>query len=138
MILPQQRQVREVFLCFLADPDAYVREWAAFYIHCDRCSLDSPEIRAALRRLVDDLKDAVRAEACATLGLLGDRAIVPYLIRQFENGTVWSWNLEAATKLGDPAFIPVLRHLRNGYRKTHWFYKSVTETIKVIRVKNML
>ena len=133
--LPQKRQVQAVFLCFLADPDAYVREWAAFYIHCQGCSLDSPEIRTALWRLVDDPKDAVRAEACATLGLLGDHAIVPYLIRQFETGTVWSWNLDAAAKLSDPAFLPVLYHLRSCYRKKHWFYKSVAKTIQEIQSK---
>lgn len=130
---PQLQQAHDIFLEFLSDSDAYVREWATFYVHCEHAGLNSPEIRAALWRLVDDPKDGVRAEACAALGLFGDREIVPYLIRQFESGTVWSWNLDAAKKLGDPAFIPVLRHLRKGYRKTHWFYKSVTETLKAIQ-----
>jgi HEAT repeat protein len=130
---PQLQRARMVFLEFLRDSDAYTREWAAFYVHSERAGLDSPEIRAQLWRLVDDPEDSVRAEACAALGLFGDREIIPYLIRQFESGTVWSWNLEAAEKLGDPAFIPVLRHLRKGYRKTHWFYKSVTDTLTAIK-----
>jgi HEAT repeat protein len=131
--LQQQAQVREIFLSFLTAPDAYVREWAAFYIHCESSGLDSPEIRVALWRLVDDPKDAVRAEACAALGLLGDREIVPYLLRQFESGTVWSWNLDAAVQLADPAFLPALRRLRKGYRKTHWFAKAVTGAIQDIQ-----
>ena len=125
---PQCQQLHATFLENLSSPDPYLRNWTAFFIHCK--TLNSPEIRAALWRLVDDPKDAVRAEACAALGLLGDRAIVPYLVRQFESGTVWSWNLDAAVQLADPAFLPALRRLRKGYRKTHWFAKAVTKAIQ--------
>lgn len=66
-------------ICLARDPIADVREWAAFSLG-ELGTLDTPEVRAALYRCLDDEDPEVRYEAIRGLARCGDLRAVKSLI----------------------------------------------------------
>lgn len=74
-----------------SDDSAFVRDWATFGIGQIN-SLDTPEIREALYRRIDDADEQTRSEALHGLARCRDLRVVPTLIealRKDEYGSLW-------------------------------------------------
>lgn len=83
--------------------------------------LDDPAARRraaeALQRALEDDRPEVRAEACASLGGLGDTTAIPLLVRRLDDGvTVVRQNAAIALgSIGHPdGFVPLADALREG------------------------
>lgn len=70
----------------LADEDPGVRDWAAFGIGCT--GVDTPEIRAALRRLLERPEEDAAGEAAVALAKLKDPSVLPELLGQLARDDV--------------------------------------------------
>lgn len=75
-----------------SDESAYVRDWATFGIG-QRNSLDTPEIRDALYRRIDDVDEDTRFEAVYGLARCGDlravRPLIKEIIKDGKNYSLW-------------------------------------------------
>jgi len=113
---PNPRVVGALLL-LIADADAVVRDMAAFGLGTQMAGVDTPAVRAALRRLLDepDGVDAYpAAEAAMGLALRGDTSVAPVLAERLRSqgtnaGRLW---LDAAAVLASPELLPALEALR--------------------------
>ncbi len=92
-----------------ADPSDEVRDWATFGLGSLRDD-DSPEIRAALRRNLDDPDLDVRGEALVGLARRREEGLVERLIDRL-TPDCHVYELDAAEALADPRLIAPLRAL---------------------------
>jgi HEAT repeat protein len=81
-----------------SDTDAEVRDWAVFGLGVQG-DADSPEIRAALLRCLDDASEDVRMEAAAGLGKRQDRRVIPRLRAMLDEPNFGVRAAEAAAAL---------------------------------------
>lgn len=107
--MPDER-VASALLAGLEDVDPDVRDWAAMGLGL--VAVDTPEVREALLRHVDDEGANTAGEAAVSLAILGDERVLPvlreWLVRE-DVGDLW---VEAAGELGDPQLLPLLEQLR--------------------------
>jgi len=96
-------------LGFADDPDRSNRDWAAFVI--SGLPLDGDAIRTALLRLATDEDPDTRDEAIVGLARRDPVAALA-LLRPLLTAELGTVTLEAATILGDPSLVPLLRELR--------------------------
>lgn len=92
-----------------ADPSDEVRDWATFALGSLRME-DSPEIRAALRRNLDDADLDVRGEALVGLARRRDDGIVEALIKRL-TPDCHVYELDAAEALADSRLVAPLQTL---------------------------
>ena len=71
----------DALIVMMEDPVAIVRDWATMGVG-QSGNMDTPAIRAALHRRLDDPEDDVRIEALEGLARCGDLSVVPLLIRR--------------------------------------------------------
>jgi HEAT repeat protein len=84
------------------DEDSDVRDWATFGIG-DNSAVDTPEVRAALYRRLDDADEDTSYEAVKGLARLRDERVLPVLLGQFEEHPEdRSLRETAANFLGEP------------------------------------
>ena len=89
-----------------------VRDWAVFSFMYKNA--DTPPIREALWRRVQDEDFEIRAEAILGLARRKDPQIVDVLIRELSQEEDLWWDLvEAAEELADPRLCPILETLKN-------------------------
>jgi HEAT repeat protein len=107
---PDERIVSALLAGF-EDTDADVRDWAALGLGPE-LGVDTPELRDALARHLDDEGADTAGEAAVGLGGRGDERVLPvlrdWLVRE-DVGDLW---VEAAGELGDPRLLPLLERLR--------------------------
>lgn len=89
-----------------------VRDWAAFGLGT-MIDADTPEIREALFRLLDDTDAEIRGEALIGLAKRRDPRVMPALVRELEGEFYGGWCVEAAELLGDPRLAPLLIKMRD-------------------------
>lgn len=89
------------------DVDEAVRSWATFTLG-SVVDGDTPELRDALVRRLDDDHDETRAEAVLGLASRGDRRALPVILRELRAHSEWSHHLEAAALLADPSLYDAL------------------------------
>ena len=94
------------------DEDADVRDWATCGIG-SVSELDTPEIRAALFKNIDDVDEATRFEAIAGLVLRRVREIIPRVIDEIHSGEV-----DADSFYGE-MFCEMLAELQNEIKDPH-------------------
>lgn len=117
-----------------ADPSDEVRDWATFALGSLRME-DSPEIRAALRRNLDDADLDVRGEALVGLARRRDDGIVDRLIERL-TPDCHVYELDAAEALADPRLLAALVALAEasgpGPRSPSWLdrLKDATEACR--------
>jgi HEAT repeat protein len=92
-----------------SDPSDEVRDWATFGLGTLRND-DTPEIREALRRNLQDRDEDVRGEALVGLARRGDDGIVEVLITHL-TPDCHMYELDAAEALADPRLIEPLQAL---------------------------
>ncbi len=93
------------------DADRDVRNWAAFGLGT-MSDMDTPEIRDALARLLDEPDAEIRGEALIGLAKRHDPRAAPALLRELAGPFHGNWCLEAAELMGRPELLPLLLKLR--------------------------
>jgi len=93
------------------DEDEDVRDYATFGLGTTLESVDTPEVRAALRARAEDEHADTRNEALAGLAFRYDPAVVPLLSKELESDEVDSVTVQAASVIADPQLLPGLRRL---------------------------
>jgi HEAT repeat protein len=81
-----------------SDPDSEIRDWAVFGFGVQG-DADSPEIRDALLRCLNDTNEDVREEAAVGLGKRQDQRVIPALFRMLEDPVLKKRAAEAAAAL---------------------------------------
>jgi HEAT repeat protein len=94
------------------DQDEAVRDWATFSLG-SQGSADTPEIREALYRRLDDLDFDTRSEALMGLAERKDLRVVPFVLAALSADTVGALAIEAAGAIGSPDLLPALLELRS-------------------------
>lgn len=97
-------------LRLMSDSDDYVRDYATWAL-ANMPEVDTPEIRAALWRNVDDRDEHVRAEALDGLAQRGDVGLIPCL-RSRLTPDCPICVLTAAQTLASPVLLPALLALQ--------------------------
>jgi HEAT repeat protein len=118
------------------DPDEGVREWATFGLGT-QIDADTPEIREALVRRLDDPDGVTCAEALVGLAKRKDARIIPKLRDILRGGLEFAKPrqelvLEAVEELGDSSLLPDLLSLRDRCREKYpglsqWLDKIIEE-----------
>ena len=93
---PNDPQSVDGLLKLTSDPDAEVRDWAVFGLGVQG-DVDSPEIREALFRCLDDANVDVREEALVGLAKRQDRRVLPTLRTMLDEPELRVRVAEAAT-----------------------------------------
>jgi hypothetical protein len=110
------------------DTDADIRNWATFGL-ARQIKTNTPEIRDALLRRVQDENSEVRAEALLGLAYKDDDRIIGPLIAELlaiaEADNYWDLVFEAAAIVGDPSLYPELMALREDDIEDNWFEVAI-------------
>jgi hypothetical protein len=112
------------------------RDWATFAIH--QGGHDTPEVRTRLWRALDDPCPEVRGEAAWSLGIFGERSLIPRLETLLREDRAISPNyFEAAEALGDPSLLPAVlegaerwRRTMEGGEELHFCISSAIEALE--------
>jgi hypothetical protein len=94
-----------------SDRESDVRDWATFGLG-SQLEADSPAVREALVRRLEDPDDDVRLEALVGLARRADGRAREPLLAELRQHPVHPLAVEAAEYLGDPAALPLLVALR--------------------------
>lgn len=101
----------EALIQLSGDSDLDVRNWATFGLG-DVDTSDTPALRDALIRRLDDEDDEVRGEALLGLARRHDARVLKPLRRELADLRATTLALEAAEELNDPSLLPLLLALR--------------------------
>ncbi|TDR46474.1 HEAT repeat protein [Tahibacter aquaticus] len=93
-------------LRLMADQDDDVRDYATWALG-EMHEADTPEVRAALWRNIDDRNEHVCGEALKGLAARGDEDVIPHLISRLKPDCR-VFELHAAESLAAPALLPAL------------------------------
>ncbi|MDP3499203.1 MAG: HEAT repeat domain-containing protein [Myxococcales bacterium] len=91
------------------DPDENVRNWATFALGSQLEQVDRPSLRDALVARLEETDRELRGEALLGLALRKDPRVIEPLRRELASGVITVLAIEAAQRLGDPQFAPLLR-----------------------------
>jgi HEAT repeat protein len=118
-----------------ADMDREVRSWAVFGLG-SQTDADTPELREALFRALDDNDLEVRGEALVGLACRHDPRTKAALLAEWERDLISALSLEAAQELGDPALLPNLTeiHERWGDEGDDYFKGKLRDALDACRV----
>ena len=94
------------------DPDEAVRDWATFSLG-SQGDADTPEIRQALYRRLEDGDFDTRSEAMIALAERNDQRVVPFIAAALASELVGMLAVEAAGVIGSPDLLPALLELRS-------------------------
>lgn len=116
------------------DEDTDVRDWATFGLGTSIAEVDTPEIRAALYRNIDDPDEETRYEAIIGLVLRRDRDIVARVLDELTSGrvdidSVWGWDFvemlySMRHEINDPRIPPIIEE---GLKVVPWLTDQVDE-----------
>jgi hypothetical protein len=112
------------------DPDEDVRDWATFGLGT-QIDMDTPAIRDALARRLDDPDPITRGEAFVGLARRKDERVVPALLEALHPDVLDSFDprqdlvMEAAEEMADPRLLPGLLLLRG-----HWDAEWLEDVIR--------
>jgi len=93
------------------DPDGGVRDWATFALG-SQLELDTPAIREALARRLEDPHEEAQGEAMIGLAKRGDTRVVEPVLRELTSDQVRVYAIEAAGLIGDPRLYSALLDMR--------------------------
>jgi HEAT repeat protein len=103
----EEEQALGVLIELTRDPEAHVRDWAAFALG-SQVDVNTPELRAALVARLSDEDDDTRTEAFIGLARRGDRRVLPALREELASDSVGKLAVEAAALMGDPSLHTLL------------------------------
>jgi HEAT repeat protein len=94
------------------DSDNETRNWAMFGIGT-QIDTDTPEVRAALLKGLNDNEPEIRGEAMIGLARRGDLRCVDAILKELSGPFYGDWAVEAAEILGLPEFVPALEEQKS-------------------------
>jgi HEAT repeat protein len=113
-----------VLTALMEDEDEVIRDWATFPLGNDdvieggmRRFTDSPEIRTAFRRRLDDSYEEARREAIWGLALRNDPLGVSLLLKHLESEEWWNGDRDTAEELLGLQPDTSVEELRDGLRR---------------------
>jgi PBS lyase HEAT-like repeat len=113
-----------ILSALMEDKNEVVRDWATFALGNDavieggvRRFTDSPEIRAAFRKRLDDSYQEARREAIWGLALRNDPLGVELLLKHLESEEWWNGDKDAAEELLGLQADTSVEELRDGLRR---------------------
>jgi hypothetical protein len=113
-----------ILTALMEDKNEVVRDWATFALGNDdvieagvRRFTDSPEIRAAFRRRLDDSYEEARREAIWALALRNDPLGAKLLLKHLESEKWWNGDRDAAEELLGLHPDTPIEELRDGLRR---------------------
>ncbi len=128
-------------LIFLTE-DKYksIRDWATFGLGT-QISKDTPKIRTALWKKVNDKDQDTKLEAIVGLAQRKDCAIKDVIVKELQNGEMGTLIFDAVLELGDKIFLPLLKkNLQNAQEREdinpHWI-TDLQECIKTMEEKQL-
>ena len=98
----------------VSDVDPKVRSWGVFGLG-SQTDADTPELREALLRALDDPDLEVRGEALVGLACRHDPRTKDALLAEWQGDVISALSLEAAQELRDPALLPSLTEIHTQY-----------------------
>jgi len=101
----------ECLICLSSDVDREVRSWAVFRLG-NQTDSDTPELREALFRALNDTDFEVRGEALVGLACRHDPRTKDALLAEWQGDVISALSLEAAQELRDPALLPSLTEIQ--------------------------
>jgi HEAT repeat protein len=99
-------------LTLSSDESGDVRNWALFGLG-QSLDVDSPEVRDALARHLDDPHEDAQQEAMIGLARRGDVRALPFVLAALESESVPLLAIEAAAHLADDRLLPSLQELED-------------------------
>lgn len=115
-----------------ADADEDVRNWATFGLG-SMDSVDTPLLREALVRRLNDTNAEIRGEALVGLAQRKDPRVVEPLRRELAVEDVGLLAVEAAESLGDPSLLPLLQARRDrAGDATDYFRGRLNDAIRLL------
>lgn len=102
----------EMLIRLSEDNDKAVRDWATFSLG-SQGDVDTPEIRQALHRRLEDADFDTRSEAMVALAERRDQRVIPFIATALADDTVGALAIEAAGTIASPDLLPLLLELRS-------------------------
>jgi HEAT repeat protein len=121
-----------VILSFMDDLDEGVRGLALAHLRILSPEVDTPALRDALVRRMDDGSPALRAEAVLLLAQRKDPRTLEPLRRALRRTRVRQEFVEAAGALGDPSLLPALRALEGQRQDDRPFTHALAQAIATL------
>lgn len=107
----QDERAVEALIEMTEDEDETVRDWATFGLGT-QCDVDTPEVREALARRLQDTDNDTRNEAIRGLAARGDKRVLHALKRELETGNPQCLAIQAVCEVPPPSLLPALLHLK--------------------------
>lgn len=101
----------DMLIALTNDEDSDIRDWATFGLGT-QCDLDTPDIREALARRLDDKDEETRDEAMVGLSRRKDAEAVPYILKELTGDGFSYMAVEAAGHMASSEFVKSLEDLR--------------------------
>jgi hypothetical protein len=102
----------DILIALASDEDDEVRDRASWVLGCESM-LDTPEIRQALMRNLDDWQTDTRCEALVGLARRKDARVIPHIKKELAAVTVYYVAIEAAGHIASPELVKPLEELRS-------------------------
>ncbi len=115
----------EFLIKLSGDEDDDVRDWSTFGLGT-LCHFDTPDIREALFRRLDDEHGETRSEAIIGLARRKDARTIRYIKRELDSGSVSPMEIEAAGHIGSPELVDSLEEL-SAWWEENWGSKGLIE-----------
>jgi HEAT repeat protein len=112
----------------LRDPDEDVRDWAGFAVNTS--GADSPSIRDALVKMLDDSFKEARYEAIEALASRHDKRVIHILKCELRKESIVTTIIEATSNFSDPEFILILEELLKKFDDKEGIIKVTIDKLK--------
>lgn len=113
---PHHEEVVQALMVAMHDPCEDTRDWATTALHL--LEVDTPQVRMAFFRALDDDGADTAGEAAVGLASLGDARVLDRLMVELAKDDVGNLWVEAAARLADPRLLPLLLALKaNGWQE---------------------
>lgn len=108
----EHKNIIDTLISLSDDEDFEVKNWAIFALGSQK-QTDTPEVRAVLKKYLNDEDYEIRGEALVGLAERGDRSIVEAVQQELEVEIGSTFAIKASELLADPLLLDPLIRLKN-------------------------
>lgn len=129
LLTREDKDAIETLIKLTVDQDRNVRNWATFGL-AQQIDTDTPEIREALIRRLDDKDAEIRGEALVGLAVRDDARVIKPLVRELRTileteDDYYDLAFEAAMEIGDARLYPELIALKEDGVENSWLDEAI-------------